>query len=151
LKLCSKCDQEKPLSSFYARGDKKGTALKNVCSSCIVEENKVRRNKNPDKFKDYDLKRSFGIGISEYNEMFNGQGGCCKICKKHQTTQKRALAVDHCHNTGLIRGLLCQECNSGLGKFRDSTEFLESAIKYLNDLASHKTKVTGLYQLKNGG
>lgn len=151
MKVCARCEQEKPLKSFFARGDKKGTDVQHICKICVVEKNKIRRLENPDKFRDYDLKRYFGIGIKEYNEMFNGQEGCCKICKKHQTSQRRALAVDHCHSTGLIRGLLCEGCNKGLGQFRDSPEFLESAIKYLNDLASHKTKVTGKYQLKNGG
>ena len=62
--------------------------------------------------------------------MFDKQGGVCEICKQMCPTGKR-LAVDHCHKTNNVRGLLCSECNTGLGKFRDNTELLLKAINYL--------------------
>lgn len=65
--------------------------------------------------------------------MFLEQQGKCGICNKHQSELDRTLAVDHCHNTGRIRGLLCSNCNLGLGHFKDVIENIESAIRYLNE------------------
>ncbi|WPJ53570.1 hypothetical protein RCIP0083_00040 [Klebsiella phage RCIP0083] len=56
---------------------------------------------------------------------------CSKICGKHESEQRRALAVDHCHTTGSVRGLLCDNCNRGIWYFRDNHEVLKAAIKYL--------------------
>ena len=82
--------------------------------------------------KSYKLKHFYGITPADYNKMFDIQGGCCAICKGHQSTFDKKLAVDHDHVTGEIRGLLCSPCNRGLGDFRDDVIFLASAIKYLN-------------------
>ena len=59
------------------------------------------------------------------------QNGRCAICGKHQNKFKKALSVDHCHKKGIIRGLLCNSCNLGLGKFYDNCELLNNAIYYL--------------------
>lgn len=67
----------------------------------------------------------------QYNKMFLEQQGCCKICGRHQDEIKKKLHVDHCHETGEIRGLLCHNCNHGLGNFKDNMEFLQKAIDYL--------------------
>lgn len=96
------------------------------------------RKKNPDKFKDMDLRRTYGITLDEYYEMLRQQDHVCAICKRpenavdHRSGLPRALAVDHCHETGKVRGLLCTNCNRGLGKFNDNVEYLAEAIKYLS-------------------
>ena len=60
------------------------------------------------------------------------QNGICAICSGKQVQSKnRSLAVDHCHKTNKVRGLLCIECNVGIGKFQDNLQLLISAIKYL--------------------
>ena len=59
------------------------------------------------------------------------QNYCCAICKTHSDLLPRNLAVDHCHTTGKVRGLLCTNCNIGLGMLKDSSEILNLAIKYL--------------------
>jgi len=63
------------------------------------------------------------------------QNGKCAICKKPETRKTgnkiRELSIDHCHKTGKVRGLLCDSCNNGLGRFKDSVKLLESALKYL--------------------
>jgi hypothetical protein len=69
------------------------------------------------------------------------KGGCCKICKTHYSEFSKRLAVDHDHNTGKIRGLLCLYCNTGLGKFKDSTKLLNEAIKYLEENTNGDQKV----------
>jgi hypothetical protein len=83
----------------------------------------------------YDLKTKFKLTQIEYNAMLDGQDGVCAICggvekvKVNGVTQR--LAVDHDHKSGEIRGLLCINCNTGLGRFKDSKDLLTKAIKYL--------------------
>ncbi len=113
------------------------------------EENKERcanksldwKKNNPDKVKKYqriaNLRKSFGIEVHQYEEMLSKQGGVCAICGLKETfihkktNQAASLAVDHCHTTGVVRGLLCKSCNTALGHFKDNTDNLVSAIKYL--------------------
>ena len=86
---------------------------------------------NKTRLREKVLKKKFNLTLEEYNEMFNKQNGCCAICGKHQSILNRGLSVDHCHKTCLIRGLLCQKCNYGLGMFEDSVGSLSKAIDYL--------------------
>lgn len=94
--------------------------------------------KNPDARRNVDFKRKFGITVDEYNDLLMKQEGVCGICKNpetaldHRTKQIRNMAVDHCHTTGKVRGLLCSKCNTALGSFKDNVEYLKAAITYLN-------------------
>lgn len=85
--------------------------------------------------RDYNLK-SYGIDITDYNIMFENQKGCCKICNTHISELnlkiKKSLCVDHNHETGKVRGLLCDKCNRGLGLFCDDENLLYKAMEYLN-------------------
>lgn len=85
------------------------------------------RKRNPSKVREYWLKHKYGITLSEYNSLLEKQNYVCAICK-----QKRGavLAVDHCHDTGKVRGLLCRLCNTSLGIFK-TIDLLESAKTYL--------------------
>lgn len=78
------------------------------------------------------LKKNFGITLEIYNKMLEEQNSVCAICNKHVEKETRSLAVDHCHSTGKIRGLLCRFCNQAIGHFDDNEELLQSAIRYLN-------------------
>lgn len=80
----------------------------------------------------YKLKRKYKITQEEYNALFLKQNGQCAICAKYQADERRSLCIDHNHTTGVVRGLLCENCNRGLGLFRDNTESLENAKIYLN-------------------
>jgi len=95
------------------------------------EYGKQWRKDNPDKVKNQDLRKRFGITLEDYNNMLAEQKGGCKICSKTPEDEGRALAVDHCHDTKKIRGLLCTNCNRMLGNAKDSIETLQNAIKYL--------------------
>jgi hypothetical protein len=75
------------------------------------------------------LKRFFDLTPEQYTEMLESQNGVCSICK--QPENGKSLAVDHCHKTGEIRGLLCGKCNRGLGFFNDSKHLLSRAMEYL--------------------
>lgn len=89
----------------------------------------------------WSLKRKYGITTDEYTKMSEKQKGLCAICGKKETTREprtgrlKELAVDHCHKTGRARGLLCSQCNKGIGHFDDDVERIKSAITYLE---SHK-------------
>ena len=78
----------------------------------------------------HQLKRNYGITVEQYNEFLRQQGGVCAICSNVCLTGRR-LAVDHCHESHEVRGLLCTNCNQGLGKFQDSPELLSGAADYL--------------------
>lgn len=128
-KKCTKCLESKSIDEFYAKnGRGKGTSQ---CKNCIRSKQILYRRTRPDKAKDVDLYQSFGIRLVNYNKMFESQSGKCAICSRHQSELSRTLAVDHCHETGRIRSLLCQQCNQGLGNFRDKIESLHGAISYL--------------------
>lgn len=77
------------------------------------------------------LKHNHKITYQRWNNMFHEQKGCCAICGKHQSEQKKHLSVDHNHTTGKIRGLLCSNCNTMLGFAKENQEILKNAIKYL--------------------
>ena len=77
------------------------------------------------------LTRNYGITLAEYDEMSEACEYRCQICRDTEPTGRR-LAVDHCHSTGRIRGLLCMNCNQALGKFKDNVAHLENAIRYLS-------------------
>jgi len=90
---------------------------------------KYRKN-NLERVKDSKLKSSYGLTIGEYNKMLIDQNSVCAICGLPPKYGHR-LHLDHCHSTNNIRGLLCDSCNNGLGRFADNIKFLENAIKYL--------------------
>ena len=81
------------------------------------------------------LRKTYSIGYNDFFEMFNAQDGKCKICKQAGfalvPNQRVYLVVDHCHTTGAVRGLLCHNCNRGLGMFQDDLATLRSAVEYL--------------------
>jgi len=80
--------------------------------------------------KNYRCKK-YGITPKIYNELFGKQDGCCAICGIHQSELPYTLCIDHDHITGLVRGLLCQKCNTGIGKFEDNPDLVERALYYL--------------------
>ena len=74
----------------------------------------------------------YGVTPEQYNAMFAAQDGRCAICRSDQWVGKNNTPhVDHCHETGRVRGLLCGPCNNGLGNFRDQPDLLETAAAYL--------------------
>lgn len=95
----------------------------------------VAQNKHKIRGRRYE--RTYGITGEQYHEMLVSQSGVCAICGNEQVGGHRLLCVDHCHNSGQVRGLLCVSCNTGLGQFKDNPEFLKSAIRYLKE---HKRK-----------
>lgn len=84
------------------------------------------------------MKRNYSISYGLYREMYIKQGGKCAICGgegflMREGTHKHKLVVDHCHDTGKVRGLLCHNCNRALGLFQDDPNILQTAKEYLDD------------------
>lgn len=88
------------------------------------------------------LRARYGMSEDQYNLLLALQEAVCAICGA-QHTQDRMLAVDHDHQTGQVRGLLCGNCNRAIGLFRDSTENLKNAIKYLYDSRDNNNQARG--------
>lgn len=82
----------------------------------------------------YMLQYKFGITVEKYEEMFKKQEGKCLICKRPPSGRFKRLAVDHCHKTGEIRGLLCSRCNRAIGYFYDDPALLQQAVDYLGGM-----------------
>jgi len=100
---------------------------------------KKYRDNNKDKRKNVMLKIRFNLTLEEYQSILKSQGGVCKICQKPETAKKsnseeaRMLAVDHDHNTGKVRGLLCARCNVQLGHYEKTKPRAEEFEKYLEE------------------
>lgn len=75
--------------------------------------------------------KNFGLTVDAYLEMFASQGNCCALCKSTSSGWRGGFHVDHCHETGKVRGILCRHCNLMLGHAKDSVETLQRAIEYL--------------------
>jgi len=92
------------------------------------------RAEDPARKRDNRMRRQFGIGAAEYDALLARQGGGCAICGAALAPSRtgRSHHIDHCHKTGAVRGILCSECNLGLGKFRDDLDLLQRAVDYLS-------------------
>lgn len=99
----------------------------------------IQWNKNhPDSVFNSQLKLRWNINLEQYTKLLRKQNGVCAICFKKETTVNRydkskcrRLTIDHCHKTGKIRGLLCNNCNQALGRLNDNRKVLKNAIQYL--------------------
>ena len=136
--VCSKCKIKKPLSKFF-KNKKRNRGVQAYCKQCSKKDNLERRKNTPKGVnyindRKYRFKSCYGITPKDWGKMFTKQNGYCALCGKCQSELTRCLDVDHNHLTGKVRGLLCSECNTGLGKFRvdeKGIELLEKAINYL--------------------
>lgn len=93
------------------------------------------RVSNPDYFRNADLKRNYGVTLEWYEKTLAEQNGACAVCGKPEDTvihgKKIRLSVDHCHDTGKVRGLLCRACNNAIGAMMHEIPVLQKAIEYL--------------------
>lgn len=139
-KICNICKKEKNKYRDFRRG--------NQCKQCLGKFTKEWKIKNKEKYslqrKEYwkstsyelrlkqHLKKNFNLSLEDYSRILKEQGDVCKICGlKERRKGVFRLSVDHCHKTGIIRGLLCSRCNAALGHVNDDTRILESMIIYL--------------------
>lgn len=121
-KQCAKCKQTKFVVEFWrdiSKKDKRNCQ----CAKCCCERKKNTRRKEQ-------LKSRWGMTPLGYNRRLSKQNGVCAICGE-KPDKDRNLAIDHCHKTKKIRGLLCLNCNLGLGNFKDNLDILASAVSYV--------------------
>lgn len=132
LKYCYSCEQDLPIKDFWADSSRPDGKC-HKCKNCMRQRNTNYRKSNPEKFAAYQLKnacKKHGIKVSDFEWLKKRQKNLCAICQRPQIRGKR-LAIDHCHRTGRVRGLLCDGCNGGLGLFGDDPERLQAAIEYI--------------------
>lgn len=132
IKVCRKCKSALVAGENFSIAHAKNKNW--ICKQCHSDYFAAHVAKNPYRNHASAIKSKYGITSEVYEQMYNSQDGKCAICKSdaplHSSNRDR-LYVDHCHETGFVRGLLCKNCNSGIGQFRDSINALQEAIKYL--------------------
>lgn len=128
MKTCTKCGAILPLSEYYKDHNQK-SGLRPECKTCNKKQCTKWAKANKEKHRGYNIKHHYGISVEVYDSLLTKQNGTCAIC--FQPPGKRRLAIDHCHTTGTVRGLLCARCNQGIGHFRDNVKYLTAAITYL--------------------
>jgi hypothetical protein len=144
LKRCGKCKQHLPLNQFSKTTQTKDKlyCYCKACASKVAKEAHQRLKADPIRYEAYlakernrHLKRTFGITAQDYDQMLANQNGGCAICGATECSSGASLAVDHCHRTGKVRGILCRDCNTSLGKLKDDRNILLKAVEYLDRAA----------------
>ena len=136
-KVCAKCKKELPLVEFWKDKQNKD-GLKVYCKSCASTYRKHWKPKNPKKYAETKQKSrlqiQYNLSIADFKQLLDSQQNKCAICGK-----EIKLLVDHCHNTLFVRGLLCRNCNLGLGLFEDNPTSLRQAAIYLEQFKNGTT------------
>jgi hypothetical protein len=151
MKTCTKCKNTWDLTGFHKDSTKKD-GMASICKQCyrirqrtdaafrerskLYNRNKYQtdagyRKRVNETGRRCALRRLYGITVEQYNRMVIDQSGCCAVCRRTLLELGRSLAVDHCHKTGKVRGLLCGGCNGILGRFNDDAERFLRASEYL--------------------
>lgn len=139
---CIRCKAAKPIEMF--RIFKRNHRRSRSCRQCLNLLNREYRKRQTTKGKKThrseemrqakrrgELRRKYGISLVEYKALQKQQNGVCAICGQPESFAARSLCVDHDHADGRVRGLLCDNCNRGLGAFKDREDWLARAIAYL--------------------
>jgi hypothetical protein len=137
LRFCHGCEVEKPISSDFWKGQSK-------CITCSKEMQKSYWNsRTPQKRLEQHLKYKYSLTIGQLLEALDRQNGNCAICSSKlpdlmvYNNRKRGYAIDHNHENGEFRGILCLPCNTVLGMAKDSPVLLEKAAEYLKQRGSY--------------
>ena len=158
FKTCKKCEQRRPIDRF-TRGAAYKDGRKSVCNECRSFDNFMRGNPTQEEIDRYKerrihrrsrtapmtprwkaLKTKYGVLKSDYERMEKEQGGRCAICLTENPGGRfDVLVVDHCHDTGTVRGLLCSRCNSAIGVLGDTPEALARAFLHVSKVADSST------------
>lgn len=132
-KDCMRCGTVKPANEM-SRGHR---GLCRDCWNTWQREYRAKRKaEGHDVNRATELRARYGMTLTQYAELLASQNGCCAICASTEamvnpTKRKYSLAVDHDESTGRVRGILCTNCNQGLGKFKHDVKLFAAAIEYL--------------------
>lgn len=145
MKTCTVCKKDLDYSAYHkSKVSKDGYGYR--CVQCDKDARKKYRDSNKERFAEVNRRKSlkfkYGITLEEYYGILEKQNHCCAICgtKENNVSGKRRgwnWSVDHCHVTGKVRGLLCNNCNRGLGMLGDTVDSLQKAVDYLNKKGTH--------------
>ena len=149
-KVCRHCRRELPatLEYFYKAGNKR-VGLRAICKKCNSKEStpgKKREYKyegvdrGETKERLYHIKQNYKVEPEVIMEIMDDQKGCCAVCKESLVypDSRKTYAIDHCHDTDEIRGLLCVRCNTGIALLGDNAESLLDAFIYLTKKPNNK-------------
>lgn len=125
-KRCSRCGNTKPISAFH-KCRKYGT--QHWCKECRAAQARIRYQRRKQEYAEYRLFSRYGLSTAELEAILERQNHRCALCEERLADRKPH--IDHDHDTGRVRGVLCSECNTGLGKLKDSPALLRRAIAYL--------------------
>lgn len=143
MRKCSRCQKDKAIDDF--RIDARRGKPRASCKACDASRHREWLEKNRDQVRAGDrrrwkakdrweahIQRNYGLAASDYDRMIVEQQGQCAICKTDKPGGRSTrFNIDHCHKSGRVRGLLCNPCNTALGKLNDSPEALIAAVVYL--------------------
>jgi len=141
-RYCPDCGSTKPLADF-PRNHGSGTGYAAYCKPCHHARGEESRDRPHGGSRESHLRRRYGIGQVAFDELLAAQEGRCAICGAADPEH-----LDHDHRTGWVRGILCFNCNGGLGQFRDSPELLAGAITYLKGTTWQRVLIhPGVFQM----
>jgi len=139
---CRSCEAARRKAAYAQDPEKKRAYMrdwyaKRKAADPVMHESKMREQYEKSQiFFNVKVRRTaalkrYGLSVEQYDDILASQGGCCAICKATENKNGRSLFVDHCHDTGRVRGILCYKCNTGLGSFADSPDLIQKALSYL--------------------
>lgn len=133
MKTCSTCGVTLDIS-FFNKSPAHKDGYHGVCKPCKNAARRGKRTETPEQNRDYNLKSKYGLYQCDVDEILEFQKHCCAVCDVHETEAEMGkLFVDHCHDTGEVRGMLCHHCNIMLGSARDVVSTLQAGINYLQE------------------
>lgn len=151
MKQCTVCKEEKPISEYFKHciGSKGQIIYKPACKQCsneksrnryhkLTKEERSKRNRinrekmGKDYFKNWKLEKQYGMSLEEYNFMLSEQNHLCYICDK-SFDENTTAHVDHNHETGETRKILCVNCNTAIGLAKEDATIMKKMIKYIEE------------------
>lgn len=150
VRTCKECLAVHPYPSGFHKDPSRKDGYRTKCKECSNRQARAWRarnpervrvhwltaiTKNPDRGRPSALRRHYGITVEQYDSLLLNQDGRCAICGKTVEENGQRLHVDHDHETGRVRGLLCNACNPGIGFFKHNPDLLKKAMGYLLSVA----------------
>ena len=135
-KRCPRCREVKEVSGFH-RDSATKSGYKSACKKCCNAKDRGRKRVRGTASRRRTLLNRYGLTLAEYDTLLAKQGGVCGVCGQPESDVDRrsgltrSLAVDHCHESGKVRGLLCRKCNHGLGLLGDQADDVRRLLAYL--------------------
>jgi len=135
-KVCTSCNKLLHRSNFPV-SKRNSFGLASHCKGCKIRNYPYE----PSKKKLIHLRNRYGVEWSDIEKLYKQQNNSCEICKKQINLMSKDTHIDHCHTTNKMRGILCGNCNRGLGQFKDNVSSLKTAILYLEKYSGGKKEI----------